>query len=134
MSSGRYGHVAGTGDPGNERDRGFTIVELIVALLVMAIVMAALAPTFYGDLRSTVSTNDRSVANGLAVAATEQMRSFPYWQIGYTSADYTSTAGACLAKANGGSAPAWNSSANTYAAVTLPSGVTSALDKLPSTP
>lgn len=66
-------------------DEGFTLVELVIALLVLAIVLAAVAPTFYGTMRASSSTDQRSVANGLALAASEQIRSLPYYQIGYTS-------------------------------------------------
>lgn len=59
------------------------MVELIIALLVLAIVMTALAPAYYGLLRAAATTSERSVANGLAVAATENIRAFPYQDIGY---------------------------------------------------
>lgn len=65
------------------------MVELIIAMLVLAIVMTALAPAYYGLLRAAATTNQRSVANGLAVTATEQIRSIPYEEIGY----YTTPAG-----------------------------------------
>jgi prepilin-type N-terminal cleavage/methylation domain-containing protein len=64
-------------------DEGFTLVEMVVALMILAIVLTALAPAFYGSLRATALTSERSVANGLAVAANEQMRSFPYYVVGY---------------------------------------------------
>lgn len=69
-------------------ERGFTLIELIIAMMVLAIVMAALAPAFYGELRATAATDYRSTANGLAVAAIEQMRAFPYYQIGWDTTDY----------------------------------------------
>ena len=71
-----------TGKP----DEGFTLVEMVVALMILAIALTALAPAFYGSLRATALTSERSVANGLAVAASEQLRSFPYYQIGYYQA------------------------------------------------
>jgi prepilin-type N-terminal cleavage/methylation domain-containing protein len=66
-------------------DRGFTLVEMLVALLILGIVLAALAPAFYGSMKATATSNDRSVADGLAVAANEQIRSLPYYGIGYAS-------------------------------------------------
>jgi prepilin-type N-terminal cleavage/methylation domain-containing protein len=66
-------------------ERGFTLVELLIALLVLAIVMVALAPAFYGNMRAASATNYRSTATGLAVAAIEQMRGFPYYSVGYSS-------------------------------------------------
>jgi prepilin-type N-terminal cleavage/methylation domain-containing protein len=62
---------------------GFTIIELLVALAILGIVLGALAPAFYEALTATALTNERSVANGLAVAAVEQMRSLPYANVGY---------------------------------------------------
>jgi prepilin-type N-terminal cleavage/methylation domain-containing protein len=64
---------------------GFTLIEILVALLILGIALSALAPAFYGALRAAATTNYRSVANGLAVAANEQLRSQPYSQIGYSA-------------------------------------------------
>jgi prepilin-type N-terminal cleavage/methylation domain-containing protein len=69
---------ADSGDEG-----GFTLLEMMVALLLLALVLAALGPAFYGLLRATSLTSQRSVANGLAVTATEQLRSIPYDQVGF---------------------------------------------------
>ncbi len=68
---------------GRRKAEGFTLIEVIIALLILAIVMAALAPAYYGLLKATASSNQRSVANGLAVSATEQLRTYPYDEIGY---------------------------------------------------
>ena len=70
---------------GPERERGFTLIELMVALLVLGIILAAVAPAFYGTLRATSSTDQRSTADGLAVASSEQIRSIPYYQVGYST-------------------------------------------------
>ncbi|MGC8513466.1 MAG: fibronectin type III domain-containing protein [Acidimicrobiales bacterium] len=64
---------------------GFTLVELLVALLILAVVMVALAPAFYDLMKASSSSLQRSVADGMAVAAAEQIRSYPYWEVGYTS-------------------------------------------------
>lgn len=64
-------------------DSGFTLVEMVIALLLLAIVLSALAPAFYGLLRASNTSNYRSIANGIAVQATEQMRSIPYYEIGF---------------------------------------------------
>ena len=74
--------ITGSGD---KREGGFTLVEMMVALMIMAVVLAAVAPTFWGSLKATASTDQRSVADGLAVAASEQIRSLPYYQVGYSS-------------------------------------------------
>ena len=82
--------------------------------MILAIVMTAILPALFDTMRASSSTNQRSVANGLAVAATEQMRSVPYWQVGYTS-----TPAACT-NPNDPSNP-------DKTPVTLPSGSTNTL-------
>ena len=72
-------------------EHGFTLIELMVALAVLAVVLATLAPAYYGAMRAAAAADQRAIANGLAVAASEQLRSIPYWEIGYTSADYQSS-------------------------------------------
>ena len=67
-------------------DEGFTLIEMVVALMILAIVLTAMAPAFYGSLRATALTSERSVASGLGVAANEQIRSFPYYTVGYYQA------------------------------------------------
>lgn len=49
--------------------------------------MAALAPVFLSTLKASNNTGQRSTANSLAVEASEQLRSFPYYQLGYYSTD-----------------------------------------------
>ena len=66
-------------------DDGFTMIELVIAMMVLALVMAALAPAYYALLRATGAASHRSVANGIAVAAQEQIRSIPYYEAGYAS-------------------------------------------------
>ncbi len=63
---------------------------MLVALLIMGIVLAALAPAFYGSLKAAATSNDRSIADGLAVAANEQIRSLPYYEVGYLTTPATS--------------------------------------------
>ncbi|HWE53956.1 MAG TPA: prepilin-type N-terminal cleavage/methylation domain-containing protein [Acidimicrobiales bacterium] len=69
----------------NNDDRGFTLVEILLAITVMGVFMAAAAPGFYGLLKATALTDQRSVADGLAVKATEAIRSYPYYDVGYST-------------------------------------------------
>ena len=106
----------------NERERGFTLVEMLVALMVLAIAMTAIAPAFYGELRASAAASYRSTANGLAVGAIEDLRAFPFYEIGYSTADYLAAGGTTLSQAalscvasdnthqTGGTAPSWNTS------------------------
>jgi len=66
-------------------DDGFTLVEVLVALVILGVIMTALAPAFYGLMRTSANSRQRSVADGLAVTAEEQIRSYPYWEVGYSS-------------------------------------------------
>lgn len=65
---------------------GFTLLELMIALLILGIVLGAVAPAFYGVLKAGTITNYRSVANGIAVQSTEQLRSYAYYQVGFSTA------------------------------------------------
>lgn len=67
----------------HEDERGFTLIETLIAIMLIVIVMAALAPMLYGTFRATASTNARSAATSLAVEASEQVRAYPYYEIGY---------------------------------------------------
>jgi hypothetical protein len=58
-------------------------MEMMISLLILGIVLAALAPAFYGLFRAASTTNYQSVANGIALQATEQMRSIPYYEVGF---------------------------------------------------
>lgn len=60
-------------------------MELVIAIMILGIVMTALGPAFYSMMRATTATNQRSVADGIAVAATEQLRALPYYDVGYTT-------------------------------------------------
>lgn len=73
----------------DRREGGFTLIEMVIAMLIMAIVLSALAPGFYGLMRATSTTNYRSIADGIAIQASEQMRSVPYYEVGY----YTTPSG-----------------------------------------
>jgi prepilin-type N-terminal cleavage/methylation domain-containing protein len=70
-----------TAQPG--RENGFTLIEMMIALLILGVALAALAPAFYGTFRAASTTNYRSIANGIALQATEQMRSLPYYEVGF---------------------------------------------------
>jgi prepilin-type N-terminal cleavage/methylation domain-containing protein len=70
---------------GPPQDNGFTLLEALIAITIMTVIMMSLAPAFYSAMKLTSTTTQRSQATGLAVAATEQMRSFPYGQVGFHS-------------------------------------------------
>lgn len=65
---------------------GFTLLELMIALLILGIVLGAVAPAFYGVLKAGSITNYKSIANGIAVQSTEQMRSYAYYDVAFHTA------------------------------------------------
>lgn len=64
-------------------EAGFSLVEMMVAFLILAIVMTSLAPAYYGTLKAAAISSQRSQATALAVSATEQLRALPYDDIGF---------------------------------------------------
>lgn len=57
---------------------GFTLVELIVAMAILALVMAAMAPGFYNAIAGVGMASNRNTAAGLAVQTIETARSQTY--------------------------------------------------------
>src|SRR3954451_20950999 len=55
-------------------DRGFTLIEIMVALGLLVVVMTAALPAFLGMLRSTVTTKMETQAKNLTQERLEQMR------------------------------------------------------------
>ena len=66
-----------------DKDDGFTLIEVIVATFVLIVVVAATGPLFFGAMRLTGVTDQRSQATNLAVQANEQMRALPYTEVGF---------------------------------------------------
>ena len=64
-------------------ERGFTIIELTVALGLLAIVSAALAPVFWSAIRTASIANHRTDGASIASREIEGMRAVPYAQVGF---------------------------------------------------
>lgn len=62
-----------------------TLIEVLIAMSLFALAMVGLAPAFYSSLGAATTANHRTVANGLAVAATEAIRATPYSDVGFYS-------------------------------------------------
>ena len=56
------------------RDEGFTLVEVMVALVLLTVVMVAALPAFLGMLRSTVTSKKDAQSKNLTQERLEQMR------------------------------------------------------------
>jgi prepilin-type N-terminal cleavage/methylation domain-containing protein len=74
-------------------DEAFTLIELLIAMSILGLVMAAMAPGFYNALASATASGDRNTADGLAVTALQQMQAAPYADVGFYSSQ--TQAGAC---------------------------------------
>jgi type II secretory pathway pseudopilin PulG len=68
-------------DRGSES--GFTIVELVVALGLLAIVAAPLAGVFWSAIRTASVSNHRTDGSAIASREIEGMRAVPYGQVGF---------------------------------------------------
>lgn len=65
-------------EPRARRDDGFTLLEVVVALGVTTLVMAAMLPQLVAGLRSTGTANAVTAAKGVVQAELERMRNLPY--------------------------------------------------------
>jgi PKD repeat protein len=72
---------------------GFTIVEMVVAMTIMALSMMALATTQYSSLKALGASRQRSAFIELGNGYMEQLRSLPAEQVGVSSTDPEWTAG-----------------------------------------
>lgn len=66
---------------------GFTIIEMVVALTIMALSMMALASAQYGGLKALGAARQRSAFIELGNAYMEQLRSLPASLVGVSDAD-----------------------------------------------
>ena len=66
-------------------DDGFTIIELVVALSLLAFLMTSIAALFYGAAAVAVDTKTRTQASGVATRALESMRVAAYAKVGLYS-------------------------------------------------
>ena len=62
---------------------GFTIVELVVSLAVLAVVMAPLAGVFWSAMRTAGVASHRTDGSSVASREIEAMRAIPYAQVGF---------------------------------------------------
>lgn len=62
---------------------GFTIIEMMVALTVMAVAMVAISGVFFTGLKAASASASRTAATALATRETEAIRAVPYNGIGF---------------------------------------------------
>ncbi len=71
---------------GNRADRdegGFTIIELVVAMAILALVMAPMARVFWSAMRTAGVASHRTDGSSIASREIEGMRAVPYGQVGF---------------------------------------------------
>jgi len=76
-----------------DRDAGFTIIEISVALGLLAIISAAIAGVFWSAVRTASVANHRTEAAAIASREMESMHAVPYGSVGVYGDEtgYTST-------------------------------------------
>lgn len=72
--------------PDARDERGFTMIELVAALTILAIVMISVAFVFYGAMKAAGTSARRTAAVGIATRETEAMHAVPYDQLGFDAA------------------------------------------------
>lgn len=72
-------------------ERGFTIVEMMVAMTLLAVTLVALAHMMFGAMSALNATRQRTVFVELATAEMEIIRALPYDEVCVTSAALTAS-------------------------------------------
>jgi prepilin-type N-terminal cleavage/methylation domain-containing protein len=67
----------------NSEESGFTIIELVVSMALLAIVAAPLAGVFYSAIRTAGSAAHRTDGASVASREIEALRAVPYSQVGF---------------------------------------------------
>jgi prepilin-type N-terminal cleavage/methylation domain-containing protein len=62
-------------------ESGFTLIELVVAMLVMLIMLTATLGFFVSSLKTVTLAKQRQTATALATQVLEQIRALPYDQV-----------------------------------------------------
>jgi prepilin-type N-terminal cleavage/methylation domain-containing protein len=77
----------------NSEESGFTIIELVVSMALLAIVAAPLAGVFWSAIRTAGSAAHRTDGSSVASREIEALRAVPYGQVGFYNdqTGYTAT-------------------------------------------
>lgn len=67
----------------NVSESGFTIIELVVSLAILAIIVAPMASVFWAAIRTAGSAAHRTDGSSIASREIEGMRAVPYAQVGF---------------------------------------------------
>lgn len=66
-------------------ESGFTIIELVVTLTIIAVGIFGVTQVFLGSLATTAYSDSRTRATAIAAREVEDMRAAPYAQVGFSS-------------------------------------------------
>ena len=69
----------------DKSEDGFTIIEMVVSLAILAVVMAPLAGVFWSAMRTAGTANHRTDGSSIASRELEGIRAVPYAQVGFYS-------------------------------------------------
>ena len=73
--------------PVRDTDAGFTLVEMVIALTLMAMVMSGAGIVLFGSMRALTSARERSTFVEIATAEMDALRAVPYNLQGVASTD-----------------------------------------------
>src|SRR5438132_10598666 len=68
---------------GSRPDDGFTLVEMLAALTLLALAVVATTAVFWSGLRTAAAGSHRTDASGIAVREIEALHAVPYAQLGF---------------------------------------------------
>src|SRR6478735_10960238 len=66
-----------------DREGGFTIIEMVIALAILAMVMAPLARVYWSSIRTAGAASHRTDGSSIASREMEGMHAVPYAQVGF---------------------------------------------------
>jgi len=75
--------VPAPGPDGESTENGFTIVEVVMSIAVLAMVSASLAGAFWAAIRTAGVSSHRTNGSSIASREIEGMRAVPYVQVGF---------------------------------------------------
>src|SRR5215472_15938598 len=82
---GHPGSEAGSGFASNQRRdiRGFTLVEVLMAVTLLTVTMVPMTSVFWSGLRTTAASAHRTDAFAIATRETERLHADPYTSVGF---------------------------------------------------
>ncbi len=119
--------AANTTERGRSSERGFTMIETAIALVVMMIVGLGAASLFFYAAQNNIGANDRELAMAVAQKRMEWLRSMPL-DATAASTNYSYPNGGLKATSAGGVSETTTSGGRSYRVVTTITDVDTDLD------